>query len=284
MAINVNSDQLLSSAQSIFFGHNHSNLSESKRQQLWTQQLSHFICGPTASAAASGSRLSTQDGSGGPRFLGKRTGDDVPRTLPPGSPPTKRRATTPEPYSVTRPSSSSSSSVRSQLARQSSTRSRTGNSSRKTGTASGSRKSWNQQVSAVPSQSTEGLAFFPAQAAPSPLQQSQTVSTDFSQSGLDGFAAPTHGGQASGSSSSPHRDRHGSHHPGGRIGSRLARSRSVDRGDGVTSDDSESDIRLAVWRNGYDQVRLEQIISRKSGFSRCSVVSKFQCAVIWSLQ
>nr|KMM65083.1 hypothetical protein CPAG_01436 [Coccidioides posadasii RMSCC 3488] len=202
MALNVNSDQLLSSARDLFWTQ-HSNLSESKRQQLWTQQLSHFICGPTASAAASGSRLSTQDGIGGPRFLGKRTGDDVPRTLPPGSPPTKRRATTPEPYSVTRSSSSSSSSVRSQLARQSSTRSRTGNSSRKTGTASGSRKSWNQQVSAVPSQSTEGLAFFPAQAAPSPLQQSQTVSTDFSQSGLDGFAAPTHGGQASGSSSSP---------------------------------------------------------------------------------
>ncbi|WEW58658.1 hypothetical protein PRK78_004126 [Emydomyces testavorans] len=194
MAHSVNSDQLLSSARDLFWTQ-HSNLSESKRQQLWTQQLSQFICGPTT--AISDSTLGAQDRSGGSGFLGKRPGEDIPRSLPPGSPATKRRAITPETHAMNR-SSSGSSSAHPQLARQPSLRSRTGNSSRKVGTAS-----WNHRISSIPSQPMEGPASFCSQAAPSPLQQFQTLSTDYSQSGLDGFATSYHGNSASGLSSNP---------------------------------------------------------------------------------
>lgn len=97
-------------------------------------------------------------------------------------------------------SSTSSSPAMFQLARQSSVRSRT---PRKTGTVSGSRASWTQRVSPAASYPMEGLAALPSQAAPSPLQQSQTVSTEYSQNGLGDFGTTSHDHQASGSSSSP---------------------------------------------------------------------------------
>ncbi|EEP76483.1 predicted protein [Uncinocarpus reesii 1704] len=194
MALNANSDQLLSSARAVFWTQ-HSHLPDSKRQELWTQHLSQFICGPTT-ALHDARRNALR--SGGPSYLGKRPGDDVPRTLPPGSPPTKRRATTPDTLSLSR-----SASVRSQLARQHSARSRIGHSARKAGTASGPRASWNHPPALAPSPQIEGLAAVRSQATASPLQQSQTLSTEYWDHGLDGAAAPIHSNRASGSSSSP---------------------------------------------------------------------------------
>ncbi|KAI1979096.1 hypothetical protein LOZ53_000364 [Ophidiomyces ophidiicola] len=194
MTLNINSDQLLSSARDLFWTQ-HSNLPESKRQQLWTQQLSQFICGPTIlldsnantttttaapTLSASSSSRAALDNSSKSGFLGKRSGEDVPRSLPPGSPPTKRRATTPETHSLT-----TAAPARSQARRHS------GPSVRKPGMAAPSRPSWTPSGAARSSQQLmDGSVFLRAQAGPSPLQQSYTLaSADYSQNGLDGLVA-----------------------------------------------------------------------------------------------
>ncbi|PWY89084.1 hypothetical protein BO70DRAFT_285364 [Aspergillus heteromorphus CBS 117.55] len=86
----------------------HSHLTESERNELWSQRLSQFMT-TTASSSAFPSAASSSyrpvsgsglpgDGASALEKSGKRTRQDTPRTLPgSGLPPPKRRVTTPEP-------------------------------------------------------------------------------------------------------------------------------------------------------------------------------------------
>ncbi|KAL4892517.1 hypothetical protein BDV59DRAFT_193692 [Aspergillus ambiguus] len=81
----------------------YAHLPEAERMRLWTQRLSEFMSPTDASSTSnayrpvSGSSL-LDDGGSAVEISGKRTRQDIPRTLPgSGLPPTKRRVTTPEP-------------------------------------------------------------------------------------------------------------------------------------------------------------------------------------------
>ncbi|KAF7589703.1 hypothetical protein BBP40_003950 [Aspergillus hancockii] len=105
MATNMADDELFTRAISGYrdaFLVRHSHLSETERNELWSQRLSQFM---PATASSSSPSYRPVPGSGildnGGSLLeksGKRTRQDTPRTLPgSGLPPTKRRVTTPEP-------------------------------------------------------------------------------------------------------------------------------------------------------------------------------------------
>ncbi|KAL2000891.1 hypothetical protein VTN02DRAFT_2479 [Thermoascus thermophilus] len=94
MAVSMADDELFRSAISSYrdvFLVRHSHLPESERNQLWSQCLSQFMPGAMSSSAPADSGFLSHHHHG----FGKRSRQDIPRTLP-GHPPAKRRATTPE--------------------------------------------------------------------------------------------------------------------------------------------------------------------------------------------
>ncbi|EEH02715.1 conserved hypothetical protein [Histoplasma capsulatum G186AR] len=86
----------LTSSRNVFLANN-AHLPESEREQLWGQLLISFM--PHRNVL-SGNTLKTLDGSGTSDTFGKRSREDVPRTIPSTLPPAKRRAITPEPPTV----------------------------------------------------------------------------------------------------------------------------------------------------------------------------------------
>ncbi|PGH16177.1 hypothetical protein AJ79_01944 [Helicocarpus griseus UAMH5409] len=78
----------LTSSRNVFWAEN-AHLQESEREQRWSQLLAAFMPQPTTSHG-------NTDASGASDAFGKRSREDVPRTIPSGLPPAKRRATTPE--------------------------------------------------------------------------------------------------------------------------------------------------------------------------------------------
>ncbi|PLB37112.1 uncharacterized protein BDW47DRAFT_40000 [Aspergillus candidus] len=126
MSATMANDDMFSTTISMYrdyFMDQHSHLSESERNQLWSQRLSSFI--PTTASSSSyrpvpGSDFLDLDASPCEKS-GKRTRQETPRTLPvSGPPPTKRRVTTPEPpvtVDLTRDLSHSSSPAAPQTTR-----------------------------------------------------------------------------------------------------------------------------------------------------------------------
>lgn len=99
MSATMANDDMFSTTISMYrdyFMDQHSHLSESERNQLWSQRLSSFI--PTTASSSSyrpvpGSDFLDLDASPCEKS-GKRTRQETPRTLPvSGPPPTKRRVT-----------------------------------------------------------------------------------------------------------------------------------------------------------------------------------------------
>ncbi|EDN04621.1 predicted protein [Histoplasma mississippiense (nom. inval.)] len=86
----------LTSSRNVFLANN-AHLPESEREQLWGQLLISFM--PHRNVL-SGNTLKSLDGSGTSDSFGKRSREDVPRTIPSTLPPAKRRAVTPEPPTV----------------------------------------------------------------------------------------------------------------------------------------------------------------------------------------
>lgn len=89
MAVSMADDELFRSAISSYrdvFLVRHSHLPESERNQLWSQCLSQFMPGAMSSSAPADSGFLSNHN------FGKRSRQDIPRTLP-GHPPAKRRAT-----------------------------------------------------------------------------------------------------------------------------------------------------------------------------------------------
>ncbi|KKZ61608.1 hypothetical protein EMCG_03854 [[Emmonsia] crescens] len=82
----------LTSSRNVFLANN-AHLPESEREQRWGQLLISFM--PRRSVLP-GSTLKNDDTNGTSDAFGKRSREDVPRTIPSASPPAKRRATTPE--------------------------------------------------------------------------------------------------------------------------------------------------------------------------------------------
>lgn len=110
MAVSTADDELFTRAISSFrdyFLVQHAHLPESERNQLWTQRLSQFMAPSSTSdgtSAASGDSSGTttatatttansRQGGSSSDNLGKRTRQDVPRTIPGAPSPAKRRAT-----------------------------------------------------------------------------------------------------------------------------------------------------------------------------------------------
>ncbi|ODH47404.1 hypothetical protein GX48_06507 [Paracoccidioides brasiliensis] len=95
----------LTSSRNVFWADN-AHLLESEREHRWSQLLSSFI--PQPNSTHDNNFLETSRANGTPDAFGKRSREKVPRTIPNGSPPSKRRATTPESSTVvdvTRPDS-----------------------------------------------------------------------------------------------------------------------------------------------------------------------------------
>lgn len=78
----------LTSSRNVFLANN-AHLPESEREQLWGQLLISFM--PHRNVL-SGNTLKSLDGSGTSDSFGKRSREDVPRTIPSTLPPAKRRA------------------------------------------------------------------------------------------------------------------------------------------------------------------------------------------------
>ncbi|KAJ9191023.1 hypothetical protein DTO027B5_643 [Paecilomyces variotii] len=136
MAVSITDDELFTRAISGYrdaFLVQHSHLSESERNHLWSQRLSQFmtVTAPQDVSTNASDMLNAANASP-PDSIGKRTRQDVPRTIPSGIPPAKRRATTPElPVAIdlTRDLSHASSPAAPQMnQRPSTTISRTGTS------------------------------------------------------------------------------------------------------------------------------------------------------------
>ncbi|KAL1964845.1 hypothetical protein VTN77DRAFT_6347 [Rasamsonia byssochlamydoides] len=172
MAVSTADDELFTRAISSFrdyFLVQHAHLPESERNQLWTQRLSQFM---TPSATSDGTSTAPGNTSGittttnshqgvcssSSDNLGKRTRQDVPRTVPGAPSPAKRRATTPESDGAsalkrtgTSLSLDSSTAAASQMTRQHSSSSRTGNHF----TLSGNNGSFSRSAAMARSQSQQ---------------------------------------------------------------------------------------------------------------------------------
>lgn len=97
MAVSITDDELFTRAISGYrdaFLVQHSHLSESERNHLWSQRLSQFmtVTAPQDVSTNASDMLNAANASP-PDSIGKRTRQDVPRTIPSGIPPAKRRAT-----------------------------------------------------------------------------------------------------------------------------------------------------------------------------------------------
>ncbi|KAK2746883.1 hypothetical protein FQN55_005369 [Onygenales sp. PD_40] len=113
---------VVASSKSVFLAER-AHLPEAEREKLWNDILAQFMRNPTTPTNVS----DKHDITGTSDDFGKRSREDVPRTMPSGLPPAKRRATSPESPSaidLKRSSSQRSTHSPSQMARRPSIRSR----------------------------------------------------------------------------------------------------------------------------------------------------------------
>ncbi|KAK2778783.1 hypothetical protein FQN53_001640 [Emmonsiellopsis sp. PD_33] len=149
---------VVASSKSVFLAER-AHLPEAEREKLWNDILAQFMRNPTTPTNVS----DKHDITGTSDDFGKRSREDVPRTMPSGLPPAKRRATSPESPSaidLKRSSSQRSTHSPSQMARRPSIRSRnTASPLQKDGLSTSTRSpsSRNLQISPVALQQSAAL-------------------------------------------------------------------------------------------------------------------------------